>query len=122
MVFIDKIKKIILGKKYYERYLPESFKYEQKERRKKLLERNKRIKNDRKHGIYKRDSDYITYDTVAIIGKDDNGRRIAYVDGRNYVDVDQVDFGAELDAWRKDRSRPIPVGKGQKEHMKIFGD
>lgn len=46
---------------------------------------------------------------------------IAERNGQRYRSVKQSEFIDELEKWRNDRSLPIPIGDGQREHEQLFG-
>jgi hypothetical protein len=105
--------------KEMEQYLPEDFKHELDEGRERIQEREAQKEADRAAGIHKRDIEYIDRSGTPA-GTDQGGRPLATVGGQIYVGVPASDFAAELEAWRRDRTRPIPVAENQREYSQIF--
>ncbi|MDA8087743.1 MAG: hypothetical protein M0Z75_13695 [Nitrospiraceae bacterium] len=102
-----------------EQYLPDDFKRELDEERERIRQREDQQEADRTAGVHKRDIEYIDRSGTPA-GTDRGGRPLATVNGTLYVGVPAEDFGAELEAWRRDRTRPIPVAENQREYSQIF--
>jgi len=103
-----------------EKYLPEGFRGDLEAARKRNLERKERAVADTREGVHKKWSKYFD-EKGELKGTDEKGRPLAEREGRVYVGVPQEEVGKELEAWRADSSRPIPIGTGQKNYTRLFG-
>lgn len=80
--------------------------------------RQDRMQADRIHGVHKRDIEYFDKsDNVNVI----EAGKFVERNGQRYESVPQNEFGDKLDAWRADKTLPIPVGTGQRAHRELFG-
>ena len=99
--------------------MPDEFKKEHDRIRDQIEKREAEKETDREKNIHKKPIEYIER-KGKIIGTDSQGRDIADDDGQMYVAVSPEDFQKELEAWRKDTSRPIPIATNQREYQNIF--
>lgn len=84
-----------------------------------LIRRREQAQADRMREVHRKEADYGKSGTL--FGFDDQGGRIVVNNGTRYVEVRPDEANARLNQWRLDKTLPVPVSIGTKDHSRIFG-